>query len=153
MDQYFKLKFDISLGKWYRTCHQHRNWKYTLYQDTIIQTTNKENNIFKLSTSRKRQSKTYILQSTDAMVMHNITTPTIPNFINNNSIKCNSCNTANNRVSYFKPSTDINYEYWQIKNQTEPFSQITATYFSKIIDNQVVGECILQLEQTIVCFF
>jgi hypothetical protein len=101
------LKFDISLGKWYRTCHQHRNWKYTSYQDTIIQTTSKGNNTFKLSTSQTRQSKTYIRQSTDAVVMHNITTPTIPNFITNNSIKCNSCNTANNLVLYFKPSSSL----------------------------------------------
>jgi hypothetical protein len=146
------LKFDISLGKWYRTCHQHQNWKFTSYQVTIIQTTSEGNNIFKLSTSQTRQSKTYIRQSTDAVVMYNITTPTIPNFINNNSIKCNSCDTANNLVLYFKPSTDISYLYWYIKNQTGPFSHFTATYFSKIIDNQVVGECILQSEQTIVSF-
>jgi hypothetical protein len=81
-------KLITPLGNWYNNATSQRNWAYIKYYEDIIHRTDKSSDYYQQNHGQLFNYKTYTKQNKRAIVLSAYTTPMIPIYIGDTSIRC-----------------------------------------------------------------
>jgi hypothetical protein len=84
------------LGNWYNNATSQHHWAYTKYYEDIIHRTDKSTDYYQQNHGQLFNYKTYTKQNQRAIVLPAYTTPMIPIYIGDTSIRCGEPNDMTN---------------------------------------------------------